>query len=69
MTNHISHESEKYTKSFDELTEILARGYLRLLLSEGEKKRSNCLNRLDISTIASNELDVKLTAAEKRREA
>ena len=41
-----------------ELTEILARGYLRKLLSESDRKRSNRLKPLDLSAKESNELDV-----------
>ena len=43
----------------EELSEILARGVLRLFLSRGEKKQDNRLKELDLSPKESlNELDV-----------
>ena len=51
----------------NELAEILARGCLRLILSEGWNKRHKLLKELDNSRIASDELDNKLTAGKGRK--
>ncbi len=47
----------------EELSEILARGALRLFIKRREKE----LNGLDFPGDSSNELDVQLTATEKGR--
>jgi hypothetical protein len=51
-----------------EIADILSKGYLRLLLSKKEKKRSNCLNNLDLSAKERHELDRELTPLKNRRE-
>ncbi len=55
------------TERLDAIAEILSRGYLRLLLSEGKNGRPNPLKELDNSPIARNELDNSLTARKGRK--
>ena len=55
------------TERLDAIAEILARGCLRLFLSEGKSGRPNLLKELDNSRIASDELDNKLTAKKERK--
>ena len=54
-----------FIEPVEELSEILARGALRLFLKRGEKK----LKRVDFPGCSSDELDVQLTATEKGRKA
>lgn len=46
-------KEENSQERLGELTELLARGYLRLLLSENENRQDNPLKRLDKPKIAS----------------
>jgi hypothetical protein len=50
-------ENEISKLDLNELAEILVRGYLRILLSEGERKQQNLLKRLDKQEMARDELD------------
>ncbi len=57
QTRYVEPNAVDLKEELGELVEILARGCLRLILSEGGKKSYNRLKGLDKPAIARDELD------------